>query len=580
LTVSHLPLLSQSLQGQDLSFLKYVAEAWELDAFNPPDARSGIQLLTSHLLNAKLLEQVLLDLPEAALDAFFDLAQNDGQMAWALFTRRYGALRNFGAARRDRERPQLFPASQTEALWYRGLIGRSFFDTTDGPQEFAYIPQDLLGLAPRKQPDRSHVLGRTATLAERVNPFLASDKIVDHACTLLAAKRAGQFDLRAFGNWAGAEFGLDVFIPFLERCLVSAGLMDANGLPAPEPVRKFLELNRGAALINLLQAWLTSLEVNDLRLLPGLVFEGKWQNNPLRTRQIVLELLSSCPGQEVGLPWLSESSRRKISGADRPYVNLQSFIQAVYQDHPDFQRPAGDYDSWFIRDSQSGEYLRGFDHWVKVDGAFLKYIICGPLHWIGLIDLAGPTPVAQDTHDRISAFRLSINAQDLLNQKILVSPEKENELWVIRSDGRILAPRQSARSDRYQIARFCDSEGLDKDLYQYRLTPASLERSRQQGLQVTHLLKLLRRHSKTVPPTVQDALERWEAQGAVAHFEKVILLRVKNPEVLQSLRTSRAARFLGDPLGPTTITVKPGAIEAIVNILLEMGYLSDVTLDD
>ena len=61
-------------------------------------------------------------------------------------------------------------------------------------------------------------------------------------------------------------------------------------------------------------------------------------------------------------------------------------MTAVHQQQPDFQRPAGDYDSWFLRDQQSGEFLRGFEHWDEVDGALLRYLICGPLHWLGGVD--------------------------------------------------------------------------------------------------------------------------------------------------------------------------------------------------
>ena len=56
-----------------------------------------------------------------------------------------------GAGKRDRERPHLKPASTAEALFYRGLLARAFFDTEKGPQEFAYIPDDLLAIINREE---------------------------------------------------------------------------------------------------------------------------------------------------------------------------------------------------------------------------------------------------------------------------------------------------------------------------------------------------------------------------------------------------------------------------------------------
>ena len=63
-----------------------------------------------------------------------------------MFTRKYGDIREAGAGKRDREKLYLQPASAAEILFYRGLLARAFFDTKKGPQEFAYIPDDLLSL--------------------------------------------------------------------------------------------------------------------------------------------------------------------------------------------------------------------------------------------------------------------------------------------------------------------------------------------------------------------------------------------------------------------------------------------------
>jgi hypothetical protein len=132
------------------------------------------------------------------------------------------------------------------------------------------------------------------------------------------------------------------------------------------------------------------------------------------------------------------------------------------------------------------------------------------------------------------------------------------------------------RAVRYQIARFSQWDGLKDSDYLYRLTPASLERARQQGLRLEHLTGLLRRHSKTLPPTLLRALQRWETNGAEARLEQVTVLRLRSPELLQELRSSRAGRFLGELLGPTSVIVKAGAAEKVILALAEMGYLGEV----
>ncbi len=122
-------------------------------------------------------------------------------------------------------------------------------------------------------------------------------------------------------------------------------------------------------------------------------------------------------------------------------------------------------------------------------------------------------------------------------------------LYWSRSDARVSAVGLVPRGVRYQVARFCEWEKETPDEYQYRITPASLTRARQQGLTVGQLLALLNRHAKVIPPSLLKALERWDKHGSEARLEKMVVLRVASPEVLQALRKSRASRFLGEPFG-------------------------------
>jgi hypothetical protein len=363
----------------------------------------------------------------------------------------------------------------------------------------------------------------------------------------------------------------------LHSLLDSAGLLDPQGIPHPEPTRAFLEASRGEALSRLVKVWLESQTFNELGMLPGLVLEGEWANDPLQARRKILGFLAAVPKDT----WWS----------------LEAFIAAIRQRFPDFQRPAGDYDSWFIRREGSeaeplgtsgdveiqseawnpgegvsrGEYLRGFEHWDEVDGALVRFIITGPLHWLGVLDLAAP---AEDKP--VSAFRASRWAEALLQGEIPKGLLEENESLQADSQGRLRVLTRVPRTVRYQVARFCAWEGWDGRTYRYRLTPGGLERARGQGLRIDHLLGLMRRHTAALPPALVKALERWEAEGTPARIEPLVVLRVASPEILQRLRASRAARFLGDPLGPTAVIVKPGAQEKVLAALAEMGYLGEL----
>ena len=63
------------------------------------------------------------------------------------------------------------------------------------------------------------------------------------------------------------------------------------------------------------------------------------------------------------------------------------------------------------------------------------------------------------------------------------------------------------RTVRYQIARFCDWLPMKREAHIYKVTPSSLERAKEQGLETKQLLALLTKHSSAdMPPNLTRAL--------------------------------------------------------------------------
>jgi len=544
-----MPSLSESLQGRDLGHLRIIAEQWGIK-LDEQDARTALIHLTSIILGSSQVDSLVNSLAPFEKEALVDLIHHSGKLPWAQFTRLYGELREMGVAKRDREQPYKQPISAVEGLWYRGILANAFFDTPAGPEEFAYIPEDLLAQIHLAGDRGTQRMGRQASTAEYVQASLANDRILDHACTLLVALRMGISLLGPISTQLGEELTPDI----LKSILAGSGIISENGLPQQKPVRIFLEASRVEALVGLVQSWKHSNQFNELRLLPNLSTDGNWENEPVRTRQAILGFLSGIPAET----WWS----------------LSSFIAAIRQRNPDYQRPAGDYDSWFIRDTRSGEYLRGFDHWDAVDGRLVRFILTGPLHWLGVLDLA-----CTETSKDVTAFRLSRWSKALLRGEHPKGMPVEDEPLAVRSDARIGVRRLVPRRVRYQLARFCEWGKETPEEYQYLISSASLTNARKQGLTVSQLLILLNRYAKAVPPSLVKALERWDKTGSDARLEKLVILRVTSLEVLQALRNSRASRFLGEPLGPTTIAVKPGATQKVLGALAELGYLGEIRED-
>jgi hypothetical protein len=536
-----MPTLIQSLQGRDLGHLRIVAGLWGVDDL-PAETDSVLKQLNAALLDPDMVHELVDSLPAEVSSALASLAEAGGKMPWAAFARLFGEIRETGPGRRDREQIYLDPISAAETLFYRALLARAFFDTPNGAQEFAYIPEDLLdkirhefSLIPTTLPagelpgPKAEPLGRTATPKERERFIPTSDRLLDDATTLLTALRMG---LTAPETQVPAAM--------VNEFLKAAGIVVGESAQ-PERVKSFLEMSRSQALALLAKSWRASESLNELRLVPGLVSEGEWTNQPRLTREFLLLILEALPGGK----WWS----------------LPALIRGIKEKHPDFQRPAGDYDSWFIKRLSDGTFLRGFASWDEVEGALIRYLITGPMFWLGLVELAGP-----EGNDIVTAFRL--------NDKQGTSDEKGK--LTVSSDGRISVPRMVPRVARYLIARFCEWEEVKPDEYRYRLTTRSLNGARQQGLKVGSLLSLLAKNAASeIPPAFVRALKRWELKGSEARIEVRTVLRVSQPEILEELRKSKAGRFLGESLGPAAVVVKPGAHSKVLAALSEMGLLAE-----
>jgi len=536
-----MPDLFDSLLKQDIGHLRIIAELWglELDSI---DADAAREELSASLLEADLFAELIDSLSPEADSAITALVNAGGRIPWPTFTRKYGDIREAGAGKRDREKLYLNPESTTEILYYRGLLARAFFDTKKGPQEFAFIPDDLLSLLNREEheeqedkkeeTENTEPLGRAASPGERGQEIPASDSILDDATTLLAALRLGIEPPKT-----------RISANVVQALLESANLIKGS-VPQPEPVKALLESPRADALASLQNAWIESESFNELHLLPVIICEGEWKNQPQETREFLLNLLDAIP---EGKWW-----------------SLSAFLRDIKQKYADFQRPAGDYDSWFIKRESDGQYLRGFASWEQVDGALIKYFITNILHWLGQVDLCIAEGAIEPT-----SFRIANSESHIAS--------REDKKLNISSQGLISIPRHAPRVVRYQVSRFCEWGEPRDDVYRYRVSTNSLMKAKEQGLKVEHLLALLAKHSDAgIPPSLVKALKRWEVNGTEARVQTQVILKVSKPEVLEEMRRSKAAKFLGEVLSPTTVIVKGGAIQKVMEALTELGLLTEI----
>jgi hypothetical protein len=547
--------LALTLRDQDHGYLRIISELWGIDLASGSAADTAVGLAGA-MLDKALLAEVIGGLPPAAHEALDSLMRNHGRLPMADLTRKFGPMRQMGPGRRDREQPWRNETSPIEALWYRGLVGRAFFDTATGPQEFGYVPEDLAALVPvpGSTPDRLplHPIDPPA----ETRP--ATDFAVDDQITVLAALRRQPAPARWFTSDRLEGLGPFLYQPhsagLLMTCLTEERVLASDRLtPDPEAVRALLDCTRPEILRRARATWRGSERWNDLAQVPHLrPAGGEWPNDPLISRGAILDMLR---GMGPGEWW-----------------DLSEFIQAVHDAKPGFQRPAGDFDSWYLQDTRTGSFVRGLAHWHAVEGALIHGVICGPLFWLGMLDLgfSGPDGPA-------IAFRLTagFDPSSELEATPPTSGAPPRPKTQVRPDGLISVPRYAPPATRYQIARMCAWESRNADGYLYRLTPEGLALAASQGLQPNHVRTILESASGSpLPETLIGALEHWSASGTRARLERMLVIHVADPAVLKELRDNRStARFLRRDLGPRSASVAEKDWRRLCEAATRLGIL-------
>ncbi len=499
--------LERSLQDHPAAMLRAIADSLGV-GLSSNNARQMAEQIAGALSDSVRLREVLEGCSAGARLALNDLLRADGSLLVAAFTRRHGAIRLVGPGHIERERPHAAPASPAEELWYRGLIYRAFAATADGAAEVVYVPGDLAARLPDPGPWRAELqLSAAAAPAGDRRP---ESQLVQDCCTVLCLVQAGRVRLRHAGvpmAWRTNHlYELNQLLLHPAADAVAITQSRSSSLAAlaltlatelgwtraessrlrlgGRAVQAWLDSSRGAQRRALLEGWRSSTLWNDLWRVPQLWCEdtGGWANDPVATRERLLALLA---GLEAGA-----------------WYRLPDLVAAVKQVLPDFQRPDGNYQTWYLRRRAEPAYLRGFESWDDVEGELLRYLFAGPLHWLGAVDLGGDPGPAE-------SFRLTAAGAAWLAGEPPPVEAAAGRLAVGRDFSVVVAVDAPLRH-RFRVARFT-SWTRGGPPFRYRITQSGLRRAARQGVQAAQILAFLEAEADgEVPDNVARALQRWE----------------------------------------------------------------------
>jgi hypothetical protein len=575
--------LYESLVDYDVSMLSALAEV------------RGAMLTGQHQLTAarELADQLIAptsvaiavaDLSPAEAEALAAVQMAGGWMESRRFARQFGTARAMGSGRLARERPWQSPTNAAEGLWYRGLIYKGFRQTDMGVVEVVYIPHDLLALLPAAPASRPVPSLGTAAVPAHVQPANA-DLVEDlfgalvhtrnHRVRLNADGELSPKDLQAIDALRVHPVGREdapsddhlVFVLHLCRTAELTVEHQKQLTVNQDPARAWLRASPMARLADLQEAWLDDTGWNDLWHVPSLRLQATgWMNDPLLARRAVLRFLAGCrPGA-----WHA----------------LDDLTAIIKSDDPDFQRPDGDYTTWYIHDPK-GQPLMSFEHWDEVEGALIRHLVSGLLHWLGVTDIG-----YEEDPGLPAAFRLAETGRHLV--QLVSAPSAEDSPpegeqppsgekpstdpdLIVEDDFTVRVASGTSLYERFQLARFAEFVGREPGWVSYRLSPGSLATARRQGVTAEQANAfLMRTTAKQVPAGILDTVQRWHAGDSAVRLEQVALLRVEQPEVLTHLRHDvTIGPLLGDVLDAQTVLVPRPNVKQVRRWLVEHGYLAD-----
>jgi hypothetical protein len=502
-----MPTTAQLLADYPDILLQVLAElrGAMLDGAN--SRQQAIELLSAQITDPTSVQfayQEALDLSDQAKEALDLLIETGGELAEADFSRKFGSIRQMGPAKLERESPWLYPESTAELLYYYGLIGRGFKGAGQNAHTIVYIPSDVAPWLPRPHhggPEAGLPV-QPAAPPPASRTILADDSFLEDAGTLLGFFHAEQMRLASTGPHPEdvdrlvqrLQLPFDDSMPeqnvrlalllhlanrlgWLRRS--ETGLIVLTG----NQVRAFLEKTRAEQRQAFFDAWRNSPDWNDLCRTPGLECSERslWKNDPFQTRSTVLDLLG-----------------RLHPGA---WYKISTVIAAIKEAEPHFQRSGGQYDAWYIRSSTTQEPLTGFEQWDAVEGALLRFLIKGPLSWLGAVDLAEPS-AGDDWLMSLSQWGARWLGHDTPQPH-----ETIRRAIQVRDDFTVTLPIGAPLDDRFRVERFAQWQASYPQ-FVYQINQRSLKRAADAGISSQQIAEFLAARNRQTPERVLTALAR------------------------------------------------------------------------
>jgi len=331
---------------------------------------------------------------------------------------------------------------------------------------------------------------------------------------------------------------------------------DFFALPLVERVRRCYHL------------WLETSFWNELAYLPEVIVRPG--PNPLdpaheeavRARQVVVEqVLAEQPGVWRDVPAFIAHTKLYV-----PYLLFPRQYGARAERYSMGSNPYG----WDFRLRRG--WLTHREGWHMVEGGFIRAVVLGPLHWLGMVEIKN--------EGTSQAFSLSSGVSLVT---AIEPPEVEHIPWgrlIVQPNFEMVTLAPVSEALLIQLDRFAERIGLEH-IAQYRITKASITRAIQSGLHADDILHVLETASGEgeIPQNVQYSLTEWERQARrIEMWQGATLLEVDDASLLDALFANEESRpLLVRRLSPLLAEVVSQQLTTLQELLWQREYLPALT---
>lgn len=358
------------------------------------------------------------------------------------------------------------------------------------------------------------------------------------------------------------------FLIFIRLLLTKLGLLqERNGTLYVAPAEAFFSLplaERSRRCYHLYlntPFWNEMLYLSEVNVRPGPAIQDPAHEEVIHARQAIIERIRH---EQTGI-WHNLTAFIAHTKLYEPYLLFPRQFGLRAERYSYNSNPYG----WDFRLRRG--WLTHREGWHMIEGSFIRAIVGGPLHWLGLVEL--------DREENPSAFRISSGATVIMSTDPLDTSQEITGRLIVQPNFEVVVLAPISEALLIKLDRFADRVRLEH-VAQYRLSKASVTRAIPSGMDAQEILEVLEQAAGSqIPQNVRYSLTEWERQARrIELWPNATLLEVDDEALLDDLFATQETRKLFQRrLTPKMAEVSPRHLPAIQELLWQRNYLPAIS---